>query len=817
MTQSPYPAFDFPADPQANDIVSNPITGMRYQWRADLGRWVILGDDVGVQLYIQDEAPQGSPPKSLWYDSVRAELKIRYQDEGNFGSGQASSIQWVPVSLPGTEDRSPAHKIIMSDVPPTKVDDYLVNGDFWYDQIRAELKLWYEDGTTDQWVPVTVPAHGVTGSSAFVIISDTPPVVPHVGALWFDSVRTELKVWYEDEGDFNTGVAPSSQWVPVSLPGINESLPIAGGDGRPPILSPAEPAQHPDYPGEPLKVGDFWIDTSDNPPIYYALHVWDSSAWQKVDRHYLNRYGDKVIDAAGDVDFEWNQKTTLTAPEVHLHSDQSIVLKGSTHTVVEAKPTDNKGFYYSEVEETDTGKSLVNKEYVNDEDNKLLNLIIELEEEIDAIAPSVERGTWKYNGTQSTSDANPGPGYFYLQKKESGFAANIVATYGQANQLIIHNENADGELKDLISIASGLLLQMYDVDDKDFILGEIVSVEDLGGFCRFTLTGVDSGPEVGAAPEDEKLSRLNIFQKPTAGNTYEFVKKSGDKMSGTLHMVNEGDATDLDLDVLKANINFRTVDPNDATNTKDVTIYQNGFNESLSISGDLVVDGSYFSKTGKFYGANPGGQDFNPYNPYIELEVGEGALMWDSEERLEWTAAGVTIIKPVDDTADATGFTIEGATVNDYSSEDPADVVDQSGELLSVYHNGNAPDAINYRGKIVNPKNIVTKEYVDGLGGANNYYQDTPPLETADLQFSDGDLWIDSTDLTGYVWAETAWAQMSLDGQGGGGGGNAPTIIYADAMPVEDPAKPFISGTLWIRSTDLSMFTWATTVWAQVK
>ena len=90
MTQSPYPAYDFPADPQPNQIVHNDITGMRYQWRADLGRWVILGDDIGVQLYIQDEPPIGAPEKSLWYDSVRAELKIRYED--------GDSIQWVPVS-----------------------------------------------------------------------------------------------------------------------------------------------------------------------------------------------------------------------------------------------------------------------------------------------------------------------------------------------------------------------------------------------------------------------------------------------------------------------------------------------------------------------------------------------------------------------------------------------------------------------------------------------------------------------------------------------------------------------------------------------
>ena len=587
MTQSPYPAYDFPADPQPNQIVHNDITGMRYQWRADLGRWVILGDDIGVQLYIQDEPPIGAPEKSLWYDSVRAELKIRYED--------GDSIQWVPVSLPGTIDRAPAHKIIMSDFPPDKLDDYLINGDFWYDQIRAELKLWYEDGTTQQWVPVTVPADGVSGSSAFVIVQDTPPLVPQQGALWFDSVRTELKMWYGDP--------TSSQWVPVSLPGINESLPIAGGGGRPPILSETEPTQHPDFPGEPLKEGDFWIDTSDNPPIYYALHVWDGSAWQKVDKHYLNRYGDTIDDATGTVTYNWNKKVAIESEEkVHIYGKSEILLHdentnniylddrsvgcsyerrvfqldlttcridgkttpvkliseanvelGAKSTnddpVVMVNGTDDKGFYYPVVEETDTGKSLVNKEYVNDEDNKLLNLIVELEEEIDAIAPSVERGTWKYNGTQLIADANPRPGYFYLQKKEVGFAANIVSRYDQANQLIIHNQNADGEVKDLTSIATGLLLQMYDLDDKDYILGELISVEDLGGYTRFTLTGVDSGPEQQPAPENEKISRLNIFEKPTAGNANEFVKKIGDKMSGTLHMVNSGDVTDHDLDV----------------------------------------------------------------------------------------------------------------------------------------------------------------------------------------------------------------------------------------------------------------------------
>lgn len=40
----------------------------------------------------------------------------------------------------------------------------------------------------------------------------------------------------------------------------------------------------------------------------------------------------------------------------------------------------------------------------------------EIEEEIDGIAPSVQRGTWYYNGTEVTANRPPGNGFFYLQK-----------------------------------------------------------------------------------------------------------------------------------------------------------------------------------------------------------------------------------------------------------------------------------------------------------------------------------------------------------------------------------------------------------------
>ena len=53
---------------------------------------------------------------------------------------------------------------------------------------------------------------------------------------------------------------------------------------------------------------------------------------------------------------------------------------------------------------------------------------------------------------------------------------------------------------------------------------------------------------------------------------------------------------------------------------------------------------------------------------------------------------------------------IKGAIGDNYTT---STVSEQDGEMFTVNHNNNEVDAINYRGKIVGPKNIVTKEYVD--------------------------------------------------------------------------------------------------------
>ena len=84
------------------------------------------------------------------------------------------------------------------------------NGDLWYKSDEGQLKVWYEDGSSNQWVDTSNNAGGGGGSSssgANVSVSDTPPTnpAPQNGDLWWKSNEGRLKIRYED-GDTN-------QWV----------------------------------------------------------------------------------------------------------------------------------------------------------------------------------------------------------------------------------------------------------------------------------------------------------------------------------------------------------------------------------------------------------------------------------------------------------------------------------------------------------------------------------------------------------------------------------------------------------------------------
>jgi len=152
----------------------------------------------------------------------------------------------------------------------------------------------------------------------------------------------------------------------------------------------------------------------------------------------------------------------------------------------------------------------------------------ELEEEIDGIAPSVQRGTWKYNANEQSANRNPGAGYFYLQKLVTP-NMTVVSTYAEANQLVISNTNADGQAQSFGTAEAGYIISMFNVEDDGYFLGEIEVIgTDAGGYRVFTFA-----PDSAALqPVNNKLARLNIFEQPSGGSASDFLNKTQNDQIG---------------------------------------------------------------------------------------------------------------------------------------------------------------------------------------------------------------------------------------------------------------------------------------------
>ena len=80
-------------------------------------------------------------------------------------------------------------------------------GDLWWKSDEAELKVYYSDVDSSQWVDASPDAGGGTS----VIVSDTEPSNSTLGDLWWKSNEGTLKIYYTD--------ADSSQWVDATFGG----------------------------------------------------------------------------------------------------------------------------------------------------------------------------------------------------------------------------------------------------------------------------------------------------------------------------------------------------------------------------------------------------------------------------------------------------------------------------------------------------------------------------------------------------------------------------------------------------------------------
>ena len=350
----------------------------------------------------------------------------------------------------------------------------------------------------------------------------------------------------------------------------------------------------------------------------------------------------------------------------------------------------------------------VNKGYVDARDEILQQEIIELEEEIDAIAPSTQRGEWHFDKNKSFPD----PGDYYLLKGASGANPEATEFYNEADGVVFHNVDGNGVINTWSNVAVGELIQIFDKPDPDFVLGTITNVDTTkvvdAVWIEFDRISAEGGPNNNP---DIKLSRINIFEAPSGGEVSGFVLKTGDTMSGSLKFSNKLNSVDYNVNSAKAKISFLNETSGGATKTTH--IYQPGDINALVSSGEFKSKGNFYS-AGYFYGWNPSNGDL--YNPRIYISSSNyGALVYGSTEQFKWGNGGLFALKKLEinvpqPSSNSNSFVIRGRRKNTSTGALENNI------LLKDFRRANSStssDYIHYYGDSGGDYEIANKKYVD--------------------------------------------------------------------------------------------------------
>jgi len=150
---------------------------------------------------------------------------VQIQDEGSV-VGYANTLNFVGsavtvvsvsggvgiVSITGGGGGS---QVSVSTVAPSTPTE----GDLWYNSNLGRTFVYYDDGSSSQWVDVAPFNQGGTNST--VTVSSSAPTSPTEGQLWYSTILARTFIYYGD--------GSSSQWVdaaPFNTQTVNKTLTI---------------------------------------------------------------------------------------------------------------------------------------------------------------------------------------------------------------------------------------------------------------------------------------------------------------------------------------------------------------------------------------------------------------------------------------------------------------------------------------------------------------------------------------------------------------------------------------------------------------
>ena len=199
----------------------------------------------------------------------------------------------------------------------------------------------------------------------------------------------------------------------------------------------------------------------------------------------------------------------------------------------------------------------VNKEYVDQRDEFLQNEIIELEEELDALAPSVERGKWTMNLTGIAANA----GQMSLYDDDYSNVGNPTGLFADVKSIWLNEIDNAGTPHGFAGVEAGEFIELFVEGDPDYGLYQVVDIHDeTNGAAQWWVIEVNFvrayTPTSATAPGD--IIRVKIFKAPEGGDASTFLNKYGDKVIDAVANVDYEWNKPVTFETKEGTINFKT-------------------------------------------------------------------------------------------------------------------------------------------------------------------------------------------------------------------------------------------------------------------
>jgi hypothetical protein len=482
-------------------------------------------------------------------------------------------------------------------------------------------------------------------------------------------------------------------------------------------------------------------------------YKWNGNAWEVVcgagteTDGFLLKYGHIIDDADARADYDWNEgvklSTNMGGTNLTLEGSDAV-LQGSTSANISAANGDITLEALSgaerinrTIDDTNIDDQIVNKRYVDEKNAFLQGEIVELEEEIEAIAPSVERGFWTMNLLGTVANQ----GQMSLYDDDYTNVGNPTGLFKDVKSIWLNERDNAGTSHGFAGVEAGELIELFVQGADEYGLYEVVDIHDeTNGAAQWwviEVTFVRTLEDTSTTGTGD-IIRVKIFNAPEGGSADEFVLKEGDDMTGRLRM--DTGTAGFDTDYRKPtdrNTAFIQLKHLANTSTKLASIWQPQATEEIALGRSVHIESILYCNAWYGYVLNDaadgsGRRERTTQDPNIQFLSfngdDRGRLKWGSDDRINWTEAGgslfsdnnqvklswssdrVEILKPVAHNVNATGFKIRGTRP---LLPGGSDVFDNNGDIFRVKHVNNEADFIEYLGQIKDSACLVNKGYVD--------------------------------------------------------------------------------------------------------